>query len=114
MVRSYVWYYHWPKTTATTAKTDDSDASMNSLQDFGYFWARSIYDNHFGPSNWPELDAFAGHSTTAIVMNGGANATAMAEADIRAIRQLRAQNMSAILGKYPADFCTIVRHVLTL
>ena len=44
-----------------------------------YYWGRSSNDVHFGPGVWPELAAFAPHSTTAIVMNGGQNATAIAQ-----------------------------------
>ena len=39
-------------------------------------------------------------------MNGGPNATAMAHADIRNIRKLRAKNMSAILGT-PGNVLTL-------
>ena len=67
----------------------------NSLVDYGYFWGRSIYDDNFPPAGrWPEIAAFANHTTTAIVMSGGANATAMAHADILAIQQLRAKCVS--------------------
>eukprot|EP01052_Picozoa_sp_SAG31_P017156 SAG31_NODE_1161_length_9593_cov_3.825629_7_plen_609_part_00 len=86
-------------------KADDADArwTPNTLRDYGYFWGRSLHD-HGG--SWPELPTLAGHSTTAIVMNGGANATAMARADIVAIKQLRAMNMTAILGT-PGNVLTV-------
>ena len=83
----------------------------NSLQDFGYFWGRSPNDGHFGPGVWPELAAFANHTTTAIVMNGGPNASAMAHNDILAIEQLRARNMSAILGT-PGNVLTLAQRSL--
>ena len=83
----------------------------NSLQDFGYFWGRSPNDGHFGPGVWPELAAFANHTTTAIVMNGGPNASAMAHNDILAIEQLRARNMTAILGT-PGNVLTLAQRSL--
>ena len=89
-----------------TPTVSPAAAARNSLVDFGYFWGRSSYDAHWGPGVWPELAAFAGHTTTAIVMNGGANATAMAMADILAIKQLLAKNMTAILGT-PGNVLTL-------
>ena len=83
-----------------------SAGAANSLADFGYYWGRSVYDDQWGAADWPELAAFAGHSTTTVVMNGGANATAMALADIVAIRQLRAKNLTAILGT-PGNVLTV-------
>jgi hypothetical protein len=79
-------------------------AGSNSLAHYGYFWGRSIFDSN--PAVWPELAAFANHSTTAIVMHGGPNASAMAHADILAIQQLRARNMTAILGT-PGNVLTV-------
>lgn len=90
----------------------DSAGSAGTLRDFGYYWSRSSNDGHFGPGYiWPELAAFANHSTTAIVMNGGPNASAMAHNDILAIHQLRARNMSAILGT-PGNVLTVAQRSL--
>ena len=90
----------------------DPAGSAGTLRDFGYYWSRSSNDGHFGPGYvWPELAAFANHSTTAIVMNGGPNASAMAHNDILAIQQLRARNMSAILGT-PGNVLTVAQRSL--
>jgi hypothetical protein len=83
-------------------------AGGNSMVDFGYYWGRSSNDAHFGPTVWPELAAFAPHSTTTIVMNGGANASAIARADILAIKELMARNMTAILGS-PGNVLTVAQ-----
>ena len=91
---------------SAAAATPAALPRSNSLTDYGYFWSRSVNDAHWGASDWPELSAFAGHATTAIVMNGGANATAMALADIVSIQQLKAKNMTAILGT-PGNVLTL-------
>ena len=100
----------WASSVHPSGRSRSSQKTSNSLVDYGYFWSRSIYDDNpaFPAGGWPELAKFANHSTTAIVMNGGPNATAMALADILAIQKLRARNMTAILGT-PGNVLTIAQ-----